>query len=101
MMCRMFDDTKKRCQEARCEKCKRFLLIREDKYEPLFDIEYGLGIDHQLKYRKEKVMKFKIKDMINWGGGSNYVPIIKIEYGSYVTPYGRISSVYDDYIKKI
>lgn len=45
-------------------------------------------------------MKFKIKDMIKWGGGNNYVPIIKIEYGSYVTPYGRISAVYDNYINE-
>ncbi len=55
-MCRMFDDTKKRCQETRCEKCKMFSPIREDDYEPLFDIEYGLGIDHQLKHRKENNM---------------------------------------------
>lgn len=46
MMCRMFDDTKKRCREARCEKCKMFSPIKEDEYEPLSDIEYGLGIDH-------------------------------------------------------
>lgn len=46
MMCRMFDDTKKRCQEARCKKCKMFSPIQEDEYEPLFDIKYGLGIDH-------------------------------------------------------
>ena len=46
MMCRMFDDTKKRCREANCEKCKMFSSIREDEYEPLFDIEYGLGIDY-------------------------------------------------------
>lgn len=46
MMCRMFDDTNKKCQEARCKKCKMFSPIREDEYEPLFDIEYGLGIDH-------------------------------------------------------
>lgn len=46
MMCRMFDDTKKKCQEVRCEKCKMFSPIQENEYEPLFDIEYGLGIDH-------------------------------------------------------
>lgn len=46
MMCRMFDDTKKRCQEAHCENCKLFSPTQEDEYEPLFDIEYGLGIDH-------------------------------------------------------
>ena len=46
MMCRIFDDTKKRCQEANYEKCKMFLPIREYEYEPLFDIKYGLGIDH-------------------------------------------------------
>ena len=46
MICRMFDDTKKKCQEARCEKCKLFSPIRENEYEPLFDTEYGLGIDH-------------------------------------------------------
>ena len=45
MMCRMFDDTKKRCQEARCEKCKLFSPTRENVYEP-FDIENELGIDH-------------------------------------------------------
>ena len=42
----MFDDTKKRCREANCEKCKMFSSIREYEYEPLFDIEYGLGIDY-------------------------------------------------------
>lgn len=41
MMCRMFDDTKKRCQEGRCEKCKLFSPERGDEYEPLPDIEYG------------------------------------------------------------
>ena len=46
MMCRMFDDTKKRCQEARCENFKLFSPTRENEYEPLLDIEYGLGIDH-------------------------------------------------------
>jgi hypothetical protein len=42
----MFDDAQKRCREARCEKCKMFSPVREDEYEPLSDIEYGLGIDH-------------------------------------------------------
>lgn len=46
MICRMFDDTKKKCQEDCCENCKLFSPIREDEYEPLSDIEYGLGIDH-------------------------------------------------------
>lgn len=46
MMCRMFNDTKKRCQEANCEKCKIFSPIREDECEPLLDVENGLGIDH-------------------------------------------------------
>ena len=42
----MLDDTKKRCQESRCETYKMFSPIREDEYESLFDIKYGLGIDH-------------------------------------------------------
>lgn len=46
LMCRIFDDTKKRCQKACCEKYKKFSPIGEDDYEPLFDMENGLGIDH-------------------------------------------------------
>jgi hypothetical protein len=46
MMFRMFDDTKKRCREAHCENYKMFSSIQENEYEPLFDIEYGLSIDH-------------------------------------------------------
>ena len=45
-MCRMFDDTKKRCQEGRCEKCKMFSPTREEYNEPLLDYVNGLGIDH-------------------------------------------------------
>ena len=43
-------------------------------------------------------MKFHVGDIINWGA-NRFVPIISIEYGSYVTPYGRISSIYDNRIK--
>ena len=46
MMCRMFDDTKKRCQEARCDNCKMFSPMNNTIYERLFDIDLGLGIDH-------------------------------------------------------
>ena len=46
MMCRMFDDTKKRCQKAQCENCKDKSWIKENPYEPLFDMDFGLGIDH-------------------------------------------------------
>lgn len=46
MMCRMFDDTKKKCQEARCEKCKMFSPEANNDYEPLYDVDAGLGIDH-------------------------------------------------------
>lgn len=46
LWCRMFNDTKKKCQEAQCEKCKSFSPERGDEYEPLSDIEYGLGVDH-------------------------------------------------------
>lgn len=45
-------------------------------------------------------MKFHVGDMISWGA-DRFVPIIRIEYGSYVTPYGRVSSIYDDKIKMI
>jgi hypothetical protein len=43
-------------------------------------------------------MKFCVGDIINWGA-DRFVPIISIEYGSYVTPYGRVSSIYDSIIK--
>ena len=46
MMCRMFDDTKKRCQEAQCENCKDKSWTRENLYESLSDIDLSLGIDH-------------------------------------------------------
>ena len=46
MNCRMFDDTKKRCQESQCENCKDKSWMQENPYEPLFDIDLGLGIDH-------------------------------------------------------
>ena len=42
-MCNMFDDTKKRCQEARCENCKLFAPVDDAIYEPLEEID-GLGI---------------------------------------------------------
>jgi hypothetical protein len=45
MMCRNFNDKRKRCQEARCEKCKLFSPERIDVYEPFPDAP-GLGIDH-------------------------------------------------------
>lgn len=42
-------------------------------------------------------MKFHVGDVISWGA-NRFVPIISIEYGSYVTPYGRVSSIYDSKI---
>lgn len=45
LMCNMFDDAKKRCQEARCENCKNFAPVDDCLYEPLEEID-GLGIDH-------------------------------------------------------
>ena len=46
----------------------------------------------------EIVMKFHVGDIISWGA-NRFVPIISIEYNSYVTPYGRVSSIYDSIIK--
>lgn len=43
-------------------------------------------------------MKFRVGDVISWGA-DRFVPIISIEYGSYVTSYGRVSSIYDSRIK--
>lgn len=44
-MCNMFDDTRKRCQEAHCENCKNIALVDDCPYEPLEEID-GLGINH-------------------------------------------------------
>jgi len=46
MMCRMFDDAKKRCQEVRCKGCKNRSMANNALYEPLLDIDLGLGVDH-------------------------------------------------------
>ena len=45
MFCRNFDDTKKRCQEACCDRCRHKAMEVGDPYEPLIEAG-GLGIDH-------------------------------------------------------
>ena len=46
MMCKNFDENRKRCQQARCDKCPNLATMSSFSNQPL-DIEgTGLGIDH-------------------------------------------------------
>lgn len=46
MMCKNFDEKRKRCQQAKCDGCKNLAPSNEPIYEPYHIEGTGLGIDH-------------------------------------------------------